>query len=294
MSILQELHQQKNFSATDIAISNFIINHLEEFIASNVKELAKLTYTSPASIVRFCQRFEVAGFSEFKNKLLQELLHQQDGNDPVNVNLPFINKKSFQDIGKDLYLLMSKSLEQAFFALDFSQVEQVVQLIQDHPNLHLFGISLNNILIQDFQYKMLRLGKSVFQCPIPGDERLYAANIPKDDLVILVSYSGETSLILSICKILKLRGIKTIAITRKKKNSLAELADIQLVIRNDETSIFNVSNYSTEISLMYLFDVIYSCLFSLNFERNYLHKITNEQFIRSKEIQVFPVEDPND
>lgn len=52
--------------------------------------------------------------------------------------------------------------------------------------------------------------------------------ITKDDIVIVLSYSGETIEILSIISIIKLLGIPIISITGNPQSSIAQLADVNL------------------------------------------------------------------
>lgn len=63
------LDESPKLNETDIAIYRFILNNLEITSFMNVRELAERTHTSTASIIRFCKKFQCAGFSDFKVKL---------------------------------------------------------------------------------------------------------------------------------------------------------------------------------------------------------------------------------
>ena len=55
MSIMTQLEFELEFSQSEKQIAKYILNHGEEVLSMSVKELAKETYTSPATIVRFCR-----------------------------------------------------------------------------------------------------------------------------------------------------------------------------------------------------------------------------------------------
>lgn len=63
------LDESPKLNETDIAIYRFILNNLEITSFMNVRELAERTHTRTASIIRFCKKFQCAGFSDFKVKL---------------------------------------------------------------------------------------------------------------------------------------------------------------------------------------------------------------------------------
>lgn len=53
--------------------------------------------------------------------------------------------------------------------------------------------------------------------------------IEADDIIILLSHSGETEEVVKAAQVLKERGNKLIAITKSDKTSLAKLADVSLL-----------------------------------------------------------------
>ncbi len=56
MSIMTQLEFELEFSESEKEIAKYILNHGEAVLSMSVKELAKHTYTSPATIVRLCKK----------------------------------------------------------------------------------------------------------------------------------------------------------------------------------------------------------------------------------------------
>lgn len=73
MGILKELKVFDRGTANDIAIRDYILNHLEEIEKYSARDLGKVTYTSAASVIRFCNKLGYDGYTDFKLKFVSEL-----------------------------------------------------------------------------------------------------------------------------------------------------------------------------------------------------------------------------
>ncbi|WP_300080036.1 hypothetical protein [uncultured Thomasclavelia sp.] len=80
MSLLKKLELANHFSSSEKSIASYILNNTEEILNLSTIELAKKTYTSPATIVRLCQKLDFKGYNDFKIALsanLQYILSHQ-------------------------------------------------------------------------------------------------------------------------------------------------------------------------------------------------------------------------
>ena len=68
---LNELKRMNKLTSTEQGIVNYILTNPEELEKISSRQLAELTYTSPATVVRICQKLGFSGYSEFKIKYLQ-------------------------------------------------------------------------------------------------------------------------------------------------------------------------------------------------------------------------------
>ena len=60
-----------------------------------------------------------------------------------------------------------------------------------------------------------------------------------------------------------------IAITSDLNSQLAKYATVILPIPNVEHADFKVSTFSSQLAIEYILNVLYSCIFSRNFDKNY-------------------------
>ena len=66
MSIMTQLEFELDFSSSEKTIAKYILDNGEDILNLSVKELAKQTYTSPATIVRLCRKLGLNGYGDFK------------------------------------------------------------------------------------------------------------------------------------------------------------------------------------------------------------------------------------
>ena len=89
MSIMTQLEFELDFSHSEKEIAHYILNEGEKVLNLSIKELAKKTYTSPATIVRLCHKLGLEGYGDFKIKYSAELQFDLAHTDRIDVNFPF-------------------------------------------------------------------------------------------------------------------------------------------------------------------------------------------------------------
>jgi DNA-binding MurR/RpiR family transcriptional regulator len=81
------------------------------------------------------------------------------------------------------------------------------------------------------------------------------------DVVIAISYSGESEAVLRVAKEAKKNGTRIVAITRVGENSLGKLADRILAVPNSE-SLFRQGATLSRINQLLVVDIVYATILS--------------------------------
>lgn len=68
---MTQLEFALDFTHAEVEIAHYILNHGEDVLNLSIKELAKRTYTSPATIVRLCRKLGLEGYNDFKISIQQ-------------------------------------------------------------------------------------------------------------------------------------------------------------------------------------------------------------------------------
>src|SRR5699024_2631996 len=156
--------------------------------------------------------------------------------------------------------------------IQFEVLERAKHILTHHDTIYISSAGDVGVPAYNFKNKLVRLGKhvDVFQ---RGDlAYIAAAQGRPDTCFILVSYSGETKENIRVARKLKEQHTPLIAITSFGDNTLTELADVTLHLSTREKLINNLGNFSSVLSVMYLFDVLYACIFGDDYEVNYQKK----------------------
>lgn len=95
----------------------------------------------------------------------------------------------------------------------------------------------------------------------------------RSSCAIVISYSGETPILIRAAQMLKEHHIPVIVITNIGDSSLARKGDLVLRICTREKQYSKIATFTTDSSIAYLLDVLYSCLFALDYEKNLQFKI---------------------
>lgn len=288
MSIMTQLEFELNFSQSEKQISRYILNNGEDVLSMSVKELSKKTYTSPATIVRLCKKLGLEGYNEFKIKYSAELQFDKRNKKRIDVNFPFQPNDNDETIAKNLLSMTKEVINDTHQLLDFNNLKTIVDILYNAQEIDIYG-SGNSILVGlSFQHKMARIGKNVNIRTIPGEQIFLTSISNEKKAAILISYSGETSDLIRFANILKTKKTPIIAITSLGDNQLSKLADYILHVDSREKIFSKMAPFSSQISMEYILNLIFSCIYKKDYEQNTKTKIDFDKINDSRR----PIQSP--
>ena len=126
MSIMTQLEFELDFSSSEKTIAKYILDNGEDILNLSVKELAKQTYTSPATIVRLCRKLGLNGYGDFKIKYSAELQFDKKNKKRVDVNFPFGNTDSNSQIAYRIANLHQEAIEDTLNLVDFKNLDKII------------------------------------------------------------------------------------------------------------------------------------------------------------------------
>ena len=139
MSIMTQLEFELGFSQSEKEIGRYILNHGDQVLNMSVKELAKQTYTSPATIVRLCKKIGLEGYNDFKIKYSAELQYDHRFTDRIDVNFPFLKNDDQTQISHKLASLYQEVILETIQLLDYHQLQKIVDLLYTHQDIDMYG-----------------------------------------------------------------------------------------------------------------------------------------------------------
>lgn len=139
--------------------------------------------------------------------------------------------------------------------------------------IKVFAVANLNFIGEEFVFKLNRIHKRAYIEPVQDNQFQDAIMTTSNECAICLSYSGETPTLLKTAQYLKENNVPIIAITSLGKNRLSDLADVSLNISTREKSFSKIAGFTSLESMNIVLNILYSCLFSLNYQENLDYKI---------------------
>lgn len=291
MSIMTQLEFELEFSQSEKEIARYILNHGDHVLSMSVKELAKQTYTSPATIVRLCKKIGLEGYNDFKIKYSAELQYDLQHTDRIDVNFPFLKDDTYPVICHKLASLSQEVIADTVKLIDFQQLNQIVHLLYQYENIDIYGSGNSLLAAMSFQHKMMRISKNVNLRVLHGEQVFMTYNSHSNRMAMIISYSGETAELIQFAQTLKEKKTPIVVLTSVGDNRLSHYADYILNIGSREKIFTKIAPFSSQISMEYLLNVIFSCLFQMDYENNIQNKVSSDKKNDSRHPQSSPVSD---
>lgn len=268
MLIIDQMSDTEKFSNNELIIIDFIKSADLDFRSYSARQIAKETFTSPSTVVRLCRKFKYDSFQDFKNAYLKELQYIRHIKSDIDSSIPFKRDDSFYEICNNLSVLTKEVAEDTVRGLSCNALDTAVQYIKNSKNIYVFSSGTTINLAKIFQEQMLKIGYNVIVYDSQDLQFIKSMNCLEEDCFILMSYTGETTRILQLARNLKRKKAKIIAITSMGNNRLSSFASCELNISSQERISHNIGNFATVISMNLILNILYSCLFRLDYDSN--------------------------
>ena len=291
MSIMTQLEFELEFSESEKEIARYILNHGDDVLSMSVKELAKNTYTSPATIVRLCKKIGLEGYNDFKIKYSAELQYDLHHSNRIDVNFPFEKKDTHPMICHKLASLSEEVIADTIKLIDFDQLEKIVDLLYQSHDIDIYGSGNSLLAAMSFQHKMMRIARNVNLKALHGEQVFLSYNSDEKRIAVIISYSGETHDLIQIAQILKEKKTPIIVLTTIGDNHLSHYADYILNIGSREKIFTKIAPFASQVSMEYLLNVIFSCIFQKDYDQNIQNKISYDKKNDSRHPLSSPVSD---
>jgi len=214
---IEQLNFKYNFTETEKNILEFLYNSKDYNYNPTIRETAKECFTSPTTIIKLAKKMNLSGYTELLLKIKEtpSLSLASPSNSFIS-KLPSIEvEKQFIDI---LNKFQNKNI--LIVASGFSQV------IGDYMNDSFLLSNLRSITNIHLE--------------------LFSLENAKKTLLIVVSESGETSLIKEIVDIAKKNGVTIISFTGNPLSTISKKSDLDISV-----SFFDILSNGTNPKYFY-------------------------------------------
>ncbi len=254
MNLFQYVEQNySKFTKREKLIADYLLLKERRILNMSAKEISEITGTSAPTVVRFSKKLGFNSLNEMK----------------LSLSISFENNKSdkkFEYLDEDLSVRnIINGIRQTFKnivdvtsdLIKEDELEKAIEILINAKSIYIFGVGVSGIVGLDFYYKLSRIGK---RCVYHNDAHLQVTSsvlIEKDDVALVISYSGETREVILCAENIKKNNVKLISITKASiDNKLSNISDITLNVPYVEKSL-REGAISSRISQLAIIDMLF-------------------------------------
>lgn len=237
MSVLDKINAlREKLPRAEQQLADYILANPDHIRDMPSQMLAKAVGISQASVVRFTQKLGYKGYPDFKFAI-NDSLHRQA---PILSTDKLHGEISLDDTFSAMTqkLLASKInvLQKTHAINSQTHFEQAALWLRNAKRVLLCGKGGSALVAKDFSFKLQKLGIAALAETDTHVQLANIANYTLDDVLVVLSESGETPDSVKITEQAAANSVQIITITSYGNNSVAKLAGVNLYTVADEGS----------------------------------------------------------
>ena len=255
---------EESYTSTEKLIAKYILEHGNEILNYSAQTLGEKTNTSAAAIIRFSKKIGFKGFSDLKMNLAQS--HSNEQHD-LDVDIIFNENDDMTSLVDKGCRLNMNTVLKTYQLINISDLEKAINLLCEASTIYLFGVGGSSVIANDIEQKLIRIGKKVIYNNDLHIQMTFTQSMTKDDVALIISYSGTTTGLVDISKILVEKNIPYISITQINQNFISKNSTVALRVPSEEKEL-RIGAVSSRISSFVITDLLYYGVFKKNFDKN--------------------------
>ena len=241
--------QYYSFSPAEQRVASYVLSNYEKIQFMSISELAELSEVADATVTRFCRSLDLKGFNVFKIEIAKCIAEKRTASDHEESDDVLSSALQSAAESKD-------AIDETISLLDKDSIHQAIELFEGAGKIMCAG-SGGSMRMADECAHLLSIVQPKFVAVSDSHSQIASlATMNRDDVILLISYSGATVNGIELLELAKQIGIKSILITRFKKSPLSRLADVTLCCGSKEGP-YQMGSVAAKMALLTLIDVIF-------------------------------------
>lgn len=277
MALLDSLKHPQGLTERENDICRYLLEHPEQVEHLSARELGAATFTSAASVTRFCQKLGFRGYPDLKLRFVSEL---QDARTQQPVDALFIRQReNALTLVRKMTEVTRRAVDETNRALSLEQLIRVSQLLSKAEHVDFYAYDTAACLAEYACNQFYFAGKRAQVYDATNTQGFNALLPAKGHVAIVLSHTGEDARLVSLARLLRRQGTPVVVIANEPGRTLAQCADEYLcAVTSHKTEEFRVSMFAS--SAKYLLDLLFSLVFSQNYDENMRRNAQYEKFGR--------------
>jgi len=243
----------RSLNQTERLLFDYVVKNMDKVKHMSIQKFAAEQFLSTTTIFRFTQKLGFAGYSDFINSLLVTSHSQKE------VVMPNV---AVGRIYSEEYL---KNAMEAVRVMSPKQVENVVSLLADKPNIYILTDDNTHTIGQYCERLFIGLGFHAYFPETAYQMQNLVNRVRGKDMILALSYSGQDSVLIDfIQRVFLAEHPYLLSITRADNNPLESLSDANFYVFADEIRVPGMDLTSSVTMLMVVELLIYEYISKSN------------------------------
>ncbi|MGG4456320.1 MULTISPECIES: MurR/RpiR family transcriptional regulator [Brevibacillus] len=238
-------------------VADYILAHPEDVVKLSVQKLAELSGVSEATIIRLARSLNMKGYQELKLRVAGDLTKQT----AIGSYQEIMMEGSVESIMQAVSWNNIQSIQDTLSVLSNEEVKKAVDVLSVARKIDVYGVGASAVIADDIRQKFSRIN---LWCEAYSDfhaQLTSAVTLTEKDVVIGISYSGQTEDIIQSLTEAKQQGATIITLTKFGPSPVAELANIRLFTSSVEKSIRSGA-MASRIAQLNVIDILFITMIS--------------------------------
>ncbi|MBO1308359.1 MurR/RpiR family transcriptional regulator [Enterococcus sp. 669A] len=237
----------QSLNETDLSIVSVVTQNFNEIPKLGIERLSKMCNYSRTSILRTAKKLGFSGYAEMRNYIRWEIENNKS-NSPTTIPT------------------LETDVKQTLVELENTKhFDTIVDRIIANKRIFIYGTGEGQKnCANEIQRLFMQVGVYLFVIKASAEFQIIAKDLTKDDMVIVISLSGEIDRYKESIQLLKAKKIPLVSITTLSNNPLAANADYRLYAVSSSVLLNNAEAHVSFLT----FYLLGECLF-----RRYIEKI---------------------
>ena len=261
--LFEKMMQKELFTYTENKIIDYIIKNKDELNSLTINELAKVTFSSNAAVVRMCKKLGFNGFRNFRMQLLKEKESEKYITNTIDFTSPFYEEESSGQIINNIASLYKESIDIISSEINSNEIEKIAECINSCKRLFIFAYGDTRITAMNFINKMIKINKYPILATENHEDDVMCSNVEKNDCVLFISYSCKKNLKTEWIKTLQEKRCSIITITSNEESEFFLESHYKILIPDREHD-NKIATFYSQLAFQYILSIIYALVYNHN------------------------------
>lgn len=274
-----KLRESKDsLSTKEKRVAEYIVANKKHTQSMSIQSLAQENNVSTTTILRLCYKLGYQGFSELKIDLISSINSQPYGEflqEDININ------DTIETVNYKVSMIEKSSIDETCALVNLNAFEQANELISKSQKIVIYGAGSSGLVAKELEYQLIKIKKDV-NCHLDYSIQFSIVNtLNENDLVIVISHSGENHECIKLLTLARELNVPTIAITKMGQSSVSNLAETILHTISTE-NVSRIIPIRSKISQLTIINMLITNLFIKQYDERISKQINTraERFSR--------------